>query len=182
MPFNLLPLSLMSSDLRLVARMLMLSLQQGLPSCEYYLFPSAIPALFSQFPLFPQLSLFVFLELLNSFQRMPFFFLQMKCAYYAQQAPDSWTVPSWLHLMCRCPLMFYSFELFSWIKGPESYDWITPITSRRICILFVKVSSWWKGSCGELTDHGYCLYVELIWPSNVGKQGDYPPCFTGETL
>lgn len=74
LPFNLLPLSLMSSDLRLVARMLMLSLQQGLPSCEYYLFPSAIPALFSQFPLFPQLSLFVFLELLNSFQRTPFFF------------------------------------------------------------------------------------------------------------
>ena len=70
LPFNLLPLSLMSLHLPLVSRTLMLSLQHGRPvSLSLSL---THPCYLQPVPVFPQMILFVFLELLNSFQRMPF--------------------------------------------------------------------------------------------------------------
>lgn len=86
-----------------------------------YVFPLPSPAVFSQFPVFPQLISLVSWELLNSFRRRPFscgwnVFCMITVWGSAQQTPVCWTIPSWLHLMSRCCLMFSSFKLLSWIK------------------------------------------------------------------
>lgn len=143
LPFYLPPLSLMSLHLPLVARMLMLSLQQGLP--VRISLSLTHPCYLQPVSWFPSADFICVLGIAKLLSENAFFFYgwnvfsMIPVWTSAQQAPGCWTVPSWLNLMCRCPLMFYSFKLLSWIKCPESYDWITPIASRLICILFLKV-------------------------------------------
>lgn len=154
-----------------------------------YVFPLPSPAVFSQFPVFPQLISLVSWELLNSFRRRPFscgwnVFCMITVWGSAQQTPVCWTIPSWLHLMSRCCLMFSSFKLLSWIKYPESYDRNTSITSSLICILFLKVFPVDKRTNRGKLNWSWLLLLcwvrpAWMWPLNVWKQGDYPSCFTG---